>query len=170
MGENSDQKALRLWITAGLGIPEVASLYGDARYLIGNMVAKYTLAADSYKISVAAANRFAQMNVDLTTTWPRSKFYGTGSPFKYEHVIPAAIIRKALLECDGAESTVKEILQQSGFVAVLLRDEDDKLRSAGLNARMPGSWQIGDDPMARYNAVGIEISNLVLRVRGAIVR
>ena len=52
--ENVDQRALRLWLTAGLAIPEVAAFYGDAAYLINNMIAKYTLAADSYAISKGA--------------------------------------------------------------------------------------------------------------------
>ncbi len=32
--ENIDQRALRLWITAGLSIPEVVRLHGDAGYSI----------------------------------------------------------------------------------------------------------------------------------------
>ena len=48
--ENTDQRALRLWFTAGLRIPEVAALYGDGGYLLNNMIAKYTLAADTYAI------------------------------------------------------------------------------------------------------------------------
>ena len=49
--ENEDQIALRRWLTAGLRIPEVADLHGDAGYLLNNMIAKYTLAASAYAVS-----------------------------------------------------------------------------------------------------------------------
>ena len=48
ISENANQRALRLWVTAGLAIPEVTQLHGDAGYLLNNMIAKYTLAADTY--------------------------------------------------------------------------------------------------------------------------
>ena len=170
MTENIDQRALRLWITSGLAIPEVTSLHGDAAYLINNMVAKYTLAADTYGISLAALHEFDCMGIDLHATWPRRKFYGRSTPFKYEHIVPVGIIREALLDSDGSEATVTTILRSSGFVTVLLRTEDKRLNSAGLNARMPSGWNIGDDPTARYRAVGIELSDRVLKVKGAIMR
>lgn len=168
--ENPDQKALRLWLTAGLQIPEVVALHGDAGYLLNNMIAKYTLAADSYPISALALEEFHRQRVDLTKTWARSRFYGTNKPFKYEHVVPAGIVRERLLKSGRSEGTVRHVLQSLGFVAVLLRSEDQRLREAGLNGKMPDGWNWGDDPLERYRAVGIELSGQVLRVRGAIMR
>ena len=84
MTENADQRALRLWITAGLAIPEVVDGHGDAGYLLGNMIAKYTLAADAYAISQAALTRFEADGVDLVETHSRRRFYGKQSPFIYE--------------------------------------------------------------------------------------
>ncbi len=170
MAENIDQRALRLWLTAGLAIPEVAELNGDAGYLINNMVAKYSLAADEYRISTAALGEFLRRGVNLKETWTRRRFYGRGSPYKYEHIIPAGIIRDALIDSDRSEATVRGILENAGFVAVLLRSEDDRLKAAGLNNRMPFEWRLGDDPIVRYQVAGIELSTKVLRVSGAIMR
>ncbi len=168
--ENLDQRALRSWLTAGLQIPEVVALHGDAGYLLNNMIAKYTLAADSYPISTLALEEFHRQRVDLTRTWTRSRFYGRNKPFKYEHVVPAGIVRERLLKSGRSERTVKHVLQSLGFVVVLLRSEDQRLREAGLNGKMPDGWNWGDDPLERYRAVGITLSNQVLRVSGAIKR
>ena len=163
--ENLDQRAIRLWLTAGLQIPEVVALHGDAGYLLNNMIAKYTLAADSYPISTHALDEFRRQKVDLTETWTRSRFYGTDKPFKYEHVIPAGIVRERLLKSGRSEGTVRHVLQNLGWVTVLLRCEDQRLQDAGLNGKMPDGWKWGDDPLERYRAVGIELSDEVLRVR-----
>ena len=150
--ENLDQRALRSWLTAGLQIPEVVALHGDAGYLLNNMIAKYTLAADSYPISTLALEEFRRQRVDLTRTWTRSRFYGRNKPFKYEHIVPAGIVRERLLKSGRSERTVRHVLQSLGFVAVLLRSEDQKLREAGLNGKMPDA---GTGVMIHLN--GIEL-------------
>ena len=172
MVENEGQRALRLWITAGLAIPEVVALHSesDASYLFRNMIAKYTSAASSYRISTLALDEFRRQGVDLTRTWKRSHFYGSKNVFKYEHVIPAAIVLKKLLASDRKPHTVRHLLRESGFVTVVLKDEDQLLNHAGLKAKMPDDWTWGGDPMSRYRAVGIELSDRVLKVDGAIMR
>lgn len=168
--ENQDQFALRSWLTAGLQIPEVVALHGDSGYLLNNMIAKYTLAANSYPISTLALDEFRRRRVDLTQTWSRSRFYGRDKPFKFEHVIPAGIVRERLLKSGRTAGTVRHVLQNLGFVAVLLRSEDQRLRDAGLSGKMPNGWSWSDDPLERYRAVGIELSDQVLKVKGAIMR
>ena len=168
--ENADQRALRLWLTAGLAIPEVVGLHGDAGYLLDNMIAKYTLAADTYAISTGALAEFQRQGVDLRQSYTRSKFYGTKKAFIYEHSVPVGLIRRAILAGPRTEAAVLTGLLAAGFVAVLLRTENDWLKSAKLNSKMPEGWQLGHDPLARYNAVGINLSDQVLRVRGAIKR
>ena len=56
--ENSDHRALRKWLSAGMLFPEVVKLHGDAGYLLNNLIAKYSLAADTYAISFAALAAF----------------------------------------------------------------------------------------------------------------
>ena len=171
MTENLDQRVLRQWLSAGLRIPEIDDTsYQCGRYLATNMIAKYTLAADSYAISSLALNEFHLQGIDLTKTWARSRFYGNNKPFKYEHVVPASVVLDRLLKSGRSDGTVRHVLQNSGFVAVLLPGEDQRLRDAGLNAKMPDGWKWGDDPLELYRAVGIELSGQVLKVMGAIVR
>lgn len=173
LAENADQRALRKWLTAGLVIPEVVQLQGDAGYLLNNMIAKYTLAADAYAISVEALVEFERRGVDLSVTHSRRTFYGVQggrNPFIYEHAVPAGVIRDALLAGPRTEDAISCTLRDAGPVAVLLRTEDARLREVGLNARMPEGWRVGDDPLARYEAAGIALCDQVLRVSGAICR
>jgi len=171
--ENEDQIALRRWLTAGLRIPEVVDLHGDAGYLLNNMIAKYTLAASAYAVSESAETLLLQQGVDFERTYPRRAFYGKRggrNPFMYEHAVPAGVLRAELLGAGGDEQRVSEILLEAGPVAVLLRTEDELLRAAGLGSRMPEGWRIGDDPLARYHAVGIRLGHRMLHVEGAICR
>ena len=168
--ENQDQPALRRWITAGLQIPEVRDLHGDAGYLLSNMIAKYTLAASRYQLSKAALHWFQATNVDLSKAYARSKFYGKGSALMYEHSIPSSIIRSILLNLDPEDSTVKSILERAGVVVVVLRSEDDALRRNGLARTMPAGWRFGDSPYARYEVAEIELSGWFLQVKGKIQR
>ena len=65
---------------------------------------------------------------------------------------------------------MRHVLQNLGGVAVLLRSEDQRLREAGLNGKMPENWKWGDAPLERYRSVGIELSDRMLKVKGAIMR
>ena len=168
--ENEHQRALRLWITAGLSIPEIVDLKGDAGYLLNNMIAKYTLYEDHYAVSEAAKRKLRREGVNIKKTHIRRRFYGKKSPYMYEHSIPAKIVRTELLESDRAEATVAKILKQSGKVTLLLRKENNKLKDAKLRSAMPAGWKMGGDPEARYKEVGIGISKAILKVKGAIVR
>jgi hypothetical protein len=148
-------------------------LRGDARYLLNNMIAKYTLAASRYAVSERAKELLLQHGVDFEKTYSRRAFYGRqggDNPFIYEHAVPAGVLRTALLAVSGNDQLIKEILMGAGPVAVLLRTEDDRLRIAKLRSRMPKEWRVGDNPLARYHAVGIQISNQTLSMKGAICR
>jgi len=169
--ENKDQRILRLWIQAGLNIPEVVDLKGGAKYLLNNMIAKYTLFVDHYAISEAALQNLIEEGVDLNEIHKRRRFYGKGKPYIYEHSIPAKIIRTELLKSDRSEAAIKKILKRAGQVALILRTENKMLDDAKLRSCMPlPDWTLDDDPEARYKAVGIKISRQMLKVSGAIVR
>ena len=171
--ENIDQAALRKWIEAGLAIPEVRELNGDAGYLLNNMIAKYTLASSFYAISERALAELYARGVDLSVTYSRRAFYGKQNgenPFIYEHAVPVGVVRRELLGHAADPQRIKKTLASSGRVAVLLRVEDQEIRSAGLASRMPDSWKFGHDPLARYQAVGTRLSTKVLHVTGAICR
>jgi hypothetical protein len=171
--ENEDQIALRRWLTAGLCIPEVVNLHGNAKYLLNNMIAKYTLAASTYALSESAERTLLERGVDFKKTYSRGTFYGKQggrNPFIYEHAVPAGVLRAELLRANGNKHQVKEILQGAGPVAVLLREEDNRLQTAGLRSQMPSGWRLGDDPLARYHTVNIKLSAKSLNMKGAIYR
>lgn len=167
---NQDQKALLQWITSGLQIAEVRQLYGDAGYLLSNMIAKYSLSASEYLLSHRAAERLLGDGVDLNGLHKRSYLYGKKSLFIYEHAIPASVVREQLLVVPPLQHEVQSVLSLAGPVAVILRDEDDLLRLHGLRSRMPKGWSWGDDPLARYHVAGFQISEQRIRMSGAIRR
>ena len=167
---NVDQIALIKWITAGLAINEVRELHGGAPYLFSNMIAKVTLAADQYFLSVNALNRLNQDKVDLKKIYKRSTFYGKKSPFMYEHTIPASIVRSKLLTVPPLEEEVINVLNQAGHVVMILREEDVLLRSNGLTRKMPHGWEWGDDPFDRYHSSGIKLSKTRIKMKGIICR
>ncbi len=167
---NIDQKALIQWITAGLAIKDVRELHGGASYLFSNMIAKVTLAADQYLLSCKAFNRLSKDNIDLKKVHTRSKFYGKESPYMYEHMIPASIVRNKLLTIQPLEEEVINVLKVSGNVVMILREEDKLLSANGLEKTMPYGWEWGDDPFARYHSSGIELSKTRILMKGAIKR
>ena len=173
MQENEDQRALRKWIEHGLSIPEVRELKGDSGYLLNNMIAKYTLAADQYSISELALEKLKSLGFDPNAKYKRRTFYGKKSgenPFIYEHAVPVTIVRNHLLSNPYNKANVKSILSQAGVVAMILRSEDAQIREKRLTSKMPDNWHFGHDPLARYNEVGIKLSTYKLRVSGAICR
>ena len=168
--ENVHQMTLRSWIEAGLSIPGVRDLHGDAGYLLNNMIAKYSLAADTYQLSEGAEQEMRTLGVDFQAVHKRRSFYGKKQPFIYEHPVPAGVVRNELLAGNHPSDALQQLLVAAGPVAVLLRTEDQRLKEAKLDRTMPAGWKLGDNPFARYDAVGIRLSQRQLKVTGAICR
>ena len=169
---NADKVALKQWIIAGLQIPEVRDGFGDSGYLLGNMIAKYSSADTVYSISTNALEIMKDANFDLTATHARgNKFlYGKKtSPFVQEHQIPTNVIRRHLLSLDNSQA-INAAFNNFGSVSILTREEDQMLKEHGLNKDMPADWKWGDNPLSRYQAAGIKISNVSLNVKGALKR
>jgi len=173
--ENDDQRALRLWITAGLKIQSVRELKGNSNYLLNNMIAKYYLYNNTYKISVNALQKMKEENLDPETTILRGKLYGKNKSYLYEHMVPVNIIRGELLklDLDACEDTIKKIIQTyTESVIIILREENKKLNELNLRSSMPEKWQFGYDGQVddRYRQAKIDISNKLIKMRGAIKR
>jgi hypothetical protein len=167
---NLDQKALVRWLVAGLNIDEVREFRGDSAYLLSNMIAKFSLAATSYRVSKGAENELRKQAIDLGKTYKRSRFYGKSSLFMYEHAVPCSLVRQKLLAINPSTRSVLDVLNCAGPVVMVLREEDRRLRDLGLNRSMPPGWEWGDDPMARYKSAGIGLSRSLLKVDGQIER
>ena len=90
--ENEDQKVLLAWIISGLKINRDSSnLRGDAGYLLNNMIAKYTLFASEYRISIKAEEYMREEHqFDPENFYKRRAFYGKSKGVIYEHPIPAS--------------------------------------------------------------------------------
>lgn len=168
--ETPDQICLRKWIAAGLSIPEVRELQGDSGYLLCNMIAKYSLASSTYRVSEAALKQMTSDGIMIEKVQSRSMFYGKGKPYIYEHAIPARITRTQLLECALTDENVKRILLESGPVAILLRAEDATLNSLGFRHSMPKSWSWGSSVFARYDAAHIQLSDKRISMTGGLRR
>ncbi len=168
--ENDDQRALRKWIHAGLAIVEVRDLHGDAGYIFNNMIAKYTLAAETYRVSVKAERELCASGVSLDHPVLRGALYGKSKPTIFEHAIPATVVRERLLAASRSMAAVRRILSRAGPVVIILRTEDALLHERGLSQKMPPSWKWGGDELARYAHVGIAIGERRIRMTGAIKR
>jgi hypothetical protein len=76
---------------------------------------------------------------------------------RYDHAIPYRYELNALMALPVVTpETVRPILEKFDVCAIITAEEDARLSAAGLQSKMPGSWD-GADSLARYKAVGIEI-------------
>lgn len=77
----------------------------------------------------------------------------TGSNVTVEHAVPIRVLYDAFI--DAANHVEMAAVINAYHVAVVTKEEDKRLREAGLAAKMPTGWAWGDDPFARWQAVGI---------------
>lgn len=75
----------------------------------------------------------------------------------YDHAVPFVYLQRRLLALDTVdEHSIRALLQQLNLIVLITKDEDEVLKSAGLNKSMPTDWD-GNDPLARYRAMKIEL-------------
>ena len=78
--------------------------------------------------------------------------------FTRDHIFPKKYLKKMLLSLsDPTPTQVREMLSEFGEICVITREEDKKLRSAGLASSMPDGWNPGDSLFSRYEKVGIKV-------------
>jgi hypothetical protein len=141
-------------------------------YVLGNMVAKFVSSAEKYKISEGALLHIKKMGLNPLEPIHIAKYiYGKNRDTLLEHMIPASLIKKALVEARDSEAEMKKILLNSGSVVIVLRSEDEMLKLAGLNKAMPSNWMgYGDNPVKRYSEAGITIADIEIIHAGPICR
>lgn len=82
--------------------------------------------------------------------------FGNGK-LVYDHAVPFIYLQRRLLALETVdEPSIRALLQQFNLIALITKDEDQMLKSAGLNKNMPRGWD-GNDPLARYREMGIEL-------------
>ena len=78
---------------------------------------------------------------------------GHGSGLIREHVVPMHLLLKELLSGPPERARYYDILNRLAVVALITKEEDQRLFMAGLQTHHPDL----SDPWARYEAVGIEM-------------
>ena len=79
----------------------------------------------------------------------------TGSTVTVEHAIPVKVLFGIFWDAQEDRDMSKII--DAYAVAVVTKEEDERLRDAGLGQSMPDGWRFGDDPLARWRMVEIEV-------------
>ncbi len=81
-----------------------------------------------------------------------------GKRLTHEHTIPLGLLAEKVfnLKTDNREA-IREIFSVYCRAALVTKEEDRKLSSAKLHSAMPSSWSFGEDILARYSVVGIEL-------------
>lgn len=75
----------------------------------------------------------------------------------YDHAVPFNYLQKELLLLNSVTTeNVECILLRHGVACLITKDEDNMLNQSGLGRKMPDDWD-GNDCLARYRAIGIEI-------------
>ena len=78
----------------------------------------------------------------------------------HEHTIPFRVLRDKLINLDELTfESVSDILLRFHVITIISNEEDQRLKDAGLNLKMPDDWD-GRDKFARYKKAGIEILNI----------
>jgi hypothetical protein len=80
-----------------------------------------------------------------------------GGDLVYDHAVPFNYLQDELLSLSPVtEQAVARTLEKYGTIVLVTRAEDSRLSGAGYRGKMPPGWD-GTDPLARYNALGIEL-------------
>jgi hypothetical protein len=75
-----------------------------------------------------------------------------------DHVIPIGRLRKIMCEIPDANTeAIEETLRRYYRVAIVTKEEHDRLSGEGHRTTMPDNWNNGDDPFVRYRTVGIQL-------------
>jgi hypothetical protein len=168
-------EAQEMWIEIIVSVvlnPRFNMGIGNMDYVLGNMVAKFVSSARYYKITDCALEYIRSIGIDSTKPLHIKKYiYGKKKNTILEHIIPASIIKNAIVNNRENEEEVRRILNNSGFVIIATRAEDNLLKEAKLAQKMPENWSgFGDSPEKRYNAVNIKISTRLIEHIGPICR
>ena len=79
----------------------------------------------------------------------------SGKTVTVDHAIPVKVLFDLFWRAETPGDMEK--VTDAYWVAVITKDENDRLNAAGLKQRMPKGWQLGDDPRARWNEVNIDV-------------
>jgi len=75
-----------------------------------------------------------------------------------EHAVPVNVLFGLFWSAETPDAM--RAVVDAYAVAVVTKEEDERLNVAGIRETMPIGWQPGDDPLARWKMAGIEVPDL----------
>ena len=79
----------------------------------------------------------------------------TGKTVTVEHAIPVNVLFTFFWDAETPDDM--QAIIDAYAVAVVTKEEDERLNAAGLRETMPLGWWFGDDALARWNKANIEV-------------
>ena len=166
--------AQKMWIqviSRVVSSPDFKLELGDMKYTLGNMIAKMVSSNKIYKITKGGWDYGKLKGYDMTKEINVcSAFYGHKHKTTLEHMVPCSVIRTEILNSNRTEAELEDILCKSGFVTIMLKEENSLLTLTGQKQKMPGNWKFGDDPIKRYEYAGIDLHLKDIKRKGRICR
>lgn len=81
-----------------------------------------------------------------------------GKRLTHEHTVPLNLLAEKVLNLESDDrKPIREVFGEYCRAAILTKEEDGRLNSAGLRSVMPPGWSFGDNILARYSHVGIKL-------------
>lgn len=76
----------------------------------------------------------------------------------YDHAVPFRFLQEELLALTPVtEQAVAGVLDRYGIIVLITKAENARLNAADYGRKMPKDWD-GADPLARYRALGIDLT------------
>lgn len=159
---------------------EQAGAMGQLHYLWGNAIASYSLYNPQYHTTKIAERALRETyGLDLSLTHTRSKIHGIRDNnrkkiFTFEHMVPVAVqkdlIRQVVMADGGISITrVREILKACDHVVIMTQVENRELERS-YRSTIPENCDPYVNPQLRYDVCGIELSDVMISVTGAMMR
>lgn len=81
-----------------------------------------------------------------------------GKKLTHEHTVPLNLLAEKVFSVEtDVRTKIREIFDDYCRAAILTKEEDAKLNAAGLRSEMPPDRSYGDNILARYSCIGIEL-------------
>lgn len=150
---------------------------GDSKYLLSNMIAKYS---NSDKIYLSVKTKELLETKGYKTEGEikyLSQFYGkTCSFYKkhkvqfvVDHVIPCNVVLSHIMNSNKDKETIRNILDNNKVV-MLMKEEDELLHKIGYGKKTCDEFNINNNIWGRYNKANIVVTDNFFINTGSIFR
>ena len=174
---NKNQEQILHTIHQILSSPVFDIELGDNKYLLGNLIAKYSNCGKLY-ISEKTQNKLNEINFKLDKDINYIKYlYGKKSllyrkhkiKVVAEHLIPCNIILSLILKSDRTLDKIKEIMDHN-VVTIVLEEEDKQINKNKLRTKVTEDFHIITNKWGRYTSSDISVTENYIINTGNIFR